>query len=454
MQPDIDQQYQQILSYLYELLPMFSRQGAAAIKKDLTNTVRFCEALGNPQEKFKSIHVAGTNGKGSVCHMMAASLQEAGYKVGLYTSPHLIDFRERIRINGITITKQWVVDFVEKYREQIEDIAPSFFEITVAMAFLSFAEQEIDVAIIETGLGGRLDSTNIITPLVSVITSIGYDHMDMLGDTIAQIATEKAGIIKPKVPVIISEQNPETETVFFEQAFHKQSTVYYADAMWDTVRTGTDLQHQRYKAVNRARHEMHDVSIDLLGDYQSINLKTVLTIREVMVSSGMIDLPFDVMVRALSKVKKLTGFRGRWDVLQTEPLIVADVAHNAAGLEGVLKQWENVEAEKKHVVLGFVKDKDVPKALELFSKDNIYYFCNADLPRAMPASHLKQLAEAAGLQGTLFASVADAVKAARETLGKNDALLITGSVFVVGEAIDYLNVNNGLLFPTSLEEQV
>ncbi len=446
--------YEQTVSYLYEQLPMFTRIGSAAVKKNLDNTLKFCEALNAPHQRFKSIHIAGTNGKGSVSHMLAAMFQEAGYKTGLYTSPHLIDFRERIRIDGEPVSKEWVVDFVTNNKQLIEDIEPSFFEITVVMAFAAFAEEEVDIAIIETGMGGRLDSTNVVTPLLSVITNIGYDHMDFLGDSLAEIAGEKAGIIKQNVPVVIGEQHPETERVFFEASVQKQSVLYHADAMWDMVRTSTSLQEQTYKAIHRARREMYTIHTDLLGEYQSHNIKTVLAAREVLVSTGMADLPFEMSIAALSKVKKLTGLRGRWDVLQTEPLILADVAHNANGLSGVLKQWSEVNAEQKHIVLGSVKDKDVKKALALFPTSNKYYFCNANIPRALPASQLKQMANDLGLEGDMYVTVADAVKAAREALGKNDALLITGSIFVTGEAIEYLNVNNGLLFPTSLEEHI
>lgn len=446
--------YQQTVSYLYEQLPMFTRIGAAAFKKDLTNTIKLCEHLGNPQEKFLSIHVAGTNGKGSVCHMLAAMFQAAGYRTGLYTSPHLIDFRERIRIDGAPISQEWVVDFVAKHQAQIEDIEPSFFEITVGMAFAAFAEHEVDVAIIETGMGGRLDSTNIINPILSVITNIGYDHMDFLGETLAEIAGEKAGIIKQGVPVVIGEQHVETERVFFEHSVNKQSVLYHAESMWDMVRTNSTLKYQVFKAIHRARRDMQNITTDLLGDYQATNIKTVLAVREVLISSGKADLPLEVSLSALSKVKKLTGLRGRWDVLQEEPLIIADVAHNPAGLSGTVKQWQNVTASSKHIVTGFVKDKDITKALSLLPKDNIYYFCNADIPRALPASLLQKQAIEAGLNGDIYASVADAIKAAKEALTKDDALLITGSVFVVGEAIDYLNINNGLLFPTTLEEHI
>lgn len=440
--------YEKTVNYLYEQLPMFTHVGATAFKKDLTNTIKLCEHLGNPQEKFKSIHIAGTNGKGSVSHMLAAIFQSAGYRTGLYTSPHLVDFRERIRIDGEPVSREWVVAFVEANKQIIEEVEPSFFEITVAMAFAAFADQEVDIAIIETGMGGRLDSTNVVTPLLSVITNIGYDHMDFLGNSLAEIAAEKAGIIKQGVPVVIGEQHPETERVFFEHSVRKQSVLYFAESMWDMVRTGSNLQQQSFKTIHRARREMHDVASDLLGDYQAANIKTVLAAREVLVSTGMAELPLDVTLSALSKVKKLTGLRGRWEVLQDEPLIIADVAHNAAGLTLAMKQWAGVAARQKHIVTGFVKDKDVQAALALLPKDNIYYFCNADIPRALPSARLQQAAAEMGLQGEAYTSVAEAVRVAREALGKDDALLVTGSVYVAGEAIEYLNVNNGLLFPT------
>jgi dihydrofolate synthase / folylpolyglutamate synthase len=448
---DINSEYQQTVNYLYEQLPMFSRQGAAAIKKDLTNTLAFCSRLDEPQHKFKSIHIAGTNGKGSTSHMIAAVLQEAGYKVGLYTSPHLVDFRERIRINGQQVGKQWVVDFVAKNKAAIKDIEPSFFEITVVMAFAAFAEAGVDFAVIETGLGGRLDSTNVITPLLSVITNISFDHMDLLGNTLPEIAFEKAGIIKQGVPVIIGQQNIATERVFFEQAIQKQSTMYYADAMWDLVRIKQDNLYQYFKAVHRARREMYDLHSDLAGSYQQHNIKTALTAIDVLVSTQSLPITFETTVRALSKVKSLTGMRGRWDILQQRPLIITDVAHNPAGIKEVMQQWERVPAKTKHIVTGFVRDKDINDALSLFPKDAKYYFCSAQIPRALPASELKKIAETHGLVGEMYITVDEAVRAAKDSLGNDDALLITGSFFIAGEAIGYLNVNNGMLFPTTLE---
>ncbi|MBS1773243.1 MAG: bifunctional folylpolyglutamate synthase/dihydrofolate synthase [Bacteroidetes bacterium] len=431
---------------------MFSRIGKAALKPNLDNTIKLCDACGNPQEKFKSIHIAGTNGKGSVSHMLSAVLQESGYKTGLYTSPHLVDFRERIRINGKPVSKEWVIDFVEKYKTQIEEVQPSFFEITVAMAFTAFAEEQVDIAVIETGLGGRLDSTNIITPVLSIITNISYDHTDLLGDTLGAIAAEKAGIIKQQVPVVVGQQHPETETVFFEHAIHKQTTVYYADAMWDLVRTGGNHTHQYYKAVNRAKREMEDISADLQGSYQYHNIKTVLAAIDILTAGGQWNIPFASTQRALSKVKKLTGLHGRWDILHHHPLMIADVGHNIAGITEVVSQWEKVNAESKHIVIGFVKDKDIDAVLNLLPKNDTYYFCNANIERALPASELKKKADAVGLNGNTYKSVADAVMSARNAVNQNDAVLITGSFFIVGEALEYLNVNNGMLFPTSLED--
>lgn len=446
---DVQTAYQQTLDYLYGRLPMFSRIGKAALKPDLTNTTRLCAALDNPEIEFKSVHIAGTNGKGSVSHMLAAILQEAGYKVGLYTSPHLIDFRERIRINGEMISREWVVDFVESNKSIIEEIEPSFFEITVAMAFKVFADSKVDIAIIETGLGGRLDSTNVITPLVSVITNIDYDHTDLLGKTLPEIAFEKAGIIKQQVPVVIGQQRPETERVFFEQAVHKQSPVYYAESLWDMVRTGQDSSLQHFKAVNRGKREMHDISTDLNGSYQQHNLRTTLATIDVLTASFAID--FKHIRSALSKVKKLTGLRGRWDIINTAPLMIADVAHNPAGITAVLSQWQKVPAREKHIVIGFVKDKDVENVLSLLPKDATYHFCNASIPRALDAEELRGMAAAYDLTGTSYETVADAVRTVRDSINTEDAVLITGSFFIVGEAMDYLLVNNGMLFPSTLE---
>ncbi|MGN6567575.1 MAG: bifunctional folylpolyglutamate synthase/dihydrofolate synthase [Flavipsychrobacter sp.] len=430
--------YSQTLEYLYERLPMFSKQGKSAIKADLVNIRKLCTMLDEPQEQFKSIHIAGTNGKGSTSHMLAAILQHAGYKVGLYTSPHLVDFRERIRIDGQLVSKEWVVEFVADHRPAIEAIQPSFFEITVAMAFAAFADAKVDIAVIETGLGGRLDSTNIITPILSVITNISYDHQDILGHTLPEIAAEKAGIIKKGVPVVLGEQHDETERVFLEHALRNKSTLYYAESLWDLVKVKQDAKYQYYKAVQRAQREMYDMHTDLMGGYQTHNIKTVLAAAEILVANQGLNLTLPKIFEALAQVKELTGLRGRWEWVQQNPTIISDVGHNAAGITEVMKQWKDVPARQKHIVVGFVKDKDVSAALAMFPKDAIYYFCNAQLARALPASELKELAAKKHLNGNAYASVAAAVQAAKESMSNEDALLITGSFFIVGEAMQYL----------------
>ena len=437
---DLANNYAATLEYLYERLPMFSRIGKAALKPDLTNTLKLCAALGNPHLKFKSVHIAGTNGKGSVSHSLAAILQDAGYKTGLYTSPHLIDFRERIRVNGTPISKQWVVSFTDKIKPVVEEIAPSFSEITVAMAFEYFANEQVDIAVIETGLGGRLDSTNVIAPLLSVITNISYDHKDLLGNTLAEIASEKAGIIKPGIPVIIGEQHPETERVFFEHSVHKHSTLHYAQSLWGMVRINQDAKLSYYKAVNNAKMEMYDVHTDLQGQYQQHNLKTILTAVELLIHQGW-KLSLAAAIRALGKVKKTTGLRGRWEWLQEKPIIICDVAHNTAGIMEVMQQLqvlsEGGNAKRNtHILTGFVKDKEVGEALTLYPKDAIYYFTNASIPRALPADELKTAGERVGLSGNTYPTVAEALAAAKSAMRIDDILLITGSFFVVGEAME------------------
>ena len=428
--------YADALNYIYEKLPLYSRIGKAALKPDLTNTLALCSELGDPQQKFRSIHVAGTNGKGSVSHGLAAICAGAGYKTGLYTSPHLIDFRERIRINGESVPEQWVLDFVNRMASAIDRIQPSFFEITVAMAFQWFAEQQVDIAVIETGLGGRLDSTNIIAPILSVITNISYDHKDLLGDTLAQIASEKAGIIKPGVPVIIGEQHEETERVFFEHSVRKQSPLYYAQSAWELARSGQDLHGQRFKAVSQLTGAIMNIETDLAGDYQSHNLKTILTSVEHLNTLGL-TLPLDGCIAALKNVRQATGLMGRWQVVSEDPVMVCDVAHNPAGLKEVFGQWSRIPAETRHIITGFVRDKDVQEALTLFPGDALYYFTNAAIPRALHADELQCMAASTGLLGAAYPTVADAIRAARTAMNPADVLLITGSFFVVGEALEY-----------------
>jgi dihydrofolate synthase / folylpolyglutamate synthase len=433
---DIETEYEATLNYLFAKLPMFSRIGKAALKPDLTNTLRLCEVCGNPEQKFTSVHIAGTNGKGSVSHGLAAIFQGAGHKTGLYTSPHLIDFRERIRIDGIPVPKEWVIAFVQRIQEHIEIIQPSFFEITVAMAFTYFAEQGVDIAVIETGLGGRLDSTNVITPVLSIITNISYDHKDLLGQTLPEIAFEKAGIIKQGVPALIGERHAATEAVFSRQALLNKAPLFYADTAFELRCEPTTGDASRVCfASDIASGEQMQFLTDLHGSYQHWNLRTILAALRLLQHEGF-ELPTEKALAALGSVKSATGLRGRWDILKKGPLIICDVAHNPAGLTEVLAQWTNLEAEKKNIVLGFVKDKEVDAALALFPKDATYYFCNAGIPRALPAAELQEAANRVGLNGEQYPTVAVALEAAIAGMGKNDALLVTGSFFVVGEALE------------------
>jgi dihydrofolate synthase/folylpolyglutamate synthase len=417
---------------------MFSRIGAAAIKPDLTNTLALCNALGNPQDKIKTVHIAGTNGKGSTSHMLAAIFQQAGYKTGLYTSPHLVDFRERIRIDGVPVGEAFVNDFVAQHKDVIEEIEPSFFEITVAMAFEAFAVDKVDIAIIETGLGGRLDSTNVIHPELSIITNISLDHTDLLGKTIPEIAREKAGIIKQGVPVVIGEYDAESEQVFADTASTRNSKKHDAWKRWNVVLNGaTNNGLYHYSARQHSGEKAVDVHTQLAGIYQQHNIGTVLTAVEVLAEQGW-KLSVEGAVRAMGQVKERTGLRGRWDILRQHPFVVADVAHNVAGLTYVMESWRQVAAVKKHIIVGFVRDKDVRAALSLFPKDGIYHFCAANNPRALPAEELAEIGNELGLSGEVYSSITEAIAGANALLNGDDALLITGSFFVVGEALQVL----------------
>ncbi len=412
-------------------LPMFSHIGSAAYKKDLTNIIALCEALGHPQNKFKSIHIAGTNGKGSTSHMLAAIFQTAGYKTGLYTSPHLKDFRERIRLNGEMIPEDFVCDFVEKIQPMIDQVQPSFFEITVALAFDFFAKEKIDIAIIETGLGGRLDSTNIIDPEISVITNIGWDHMNILGNSLEKIAIEKAGIIKKNKPAVIGESNGTTRKVFLDKARKESAPIIFATDKFHA--TGWQYEHhQLVVEVSTSDKEKTFYALDLPGVYQSKNLVTVLAAIDQMKKLGW-NIQEDHLKTALTKVKKLTGFHGRWELVHQKPDVIIDVAHNADGIQQILRQLEVIEPRHTHIVLGIVKDKDVDAVLKLLPKYAIYYFTNAHIPRALPAAELKEKAEAHLLHGEAYDDVNTATKAAMAKAKDLDLILVCGSVFVVGE---------------------
>ncbi len=424
--------YQQTLDYLFTRLPMFSRIGAAAYKADLSNTIRLCESLDNPQHKFKSIHVAGTNGKGSVSHMLAAIFQTAGYKTGLYTSPHLKDFRERIKVNGEMIAEQAVIDFTAHIQPLIEEIEPSFFEITVAMAFDHFVKEQVDIAIIETGLGGRLDSTNIITPELSIITNIGWDHMNLLGDTLEKIAAEKAGIIKKNVPVVISEVIPETKKIFEETALSKNAPLYIASHN----RQVTDWKWENHQLVitvakeHSADHK--EYQLDLPGIYQSKNILAVLEACQLLHAKGW-QITDDIIHTALRKVKKLTGLHGRWEIIHSNPLVVLDVAHNVDGIKQLTQQIELTEHQQLHIIIGMVKDKEAEKVLTLLPREAHYYFTRAHIPRSLPENELATKAAGLQLKGESFPDVNKALQAALEKAKPGDLIIVCGSVFLVGE---------------------
>jgi dihydrofolate synthase/folylpolyglutamate synthase len=424
--------YAQTLSYLYAKLPMFTRVGAAAIKNDLDNTIKFCKHLHHPEKKFKSVHVGGTNGKGSTSHMLAAIFQEAGYKTGLYTSPHLKDFRERIKINGEMISEQEVVDFVKENQTFIEEVSPSFFEATVGLAFEHFAKHQVDIAIIEVGLGGRLDSTNVISPEVSVITNISLDHIDLLGDTLPKIASEKAGIIKKNTPVIIGEYQEEVKQVFIDKATEQNAEIIFATNEW--CFDDSKIINGKREITIHGKEKSLRLALDLTGTYQIKNLKTVLsTVNQLKIKGFKID--DTLLISALSQVKKLTGLMGRWQTLSENPLIICDTGHNEEGIKEVLINIKQTKFEHLHFVIGMVKDKDISKVLSLLPSNATYYFCAPKLERAKPADQLKLEASKFNLNGLAYADVDTAIKAAKQNAKPNDLIFIGGSTFVVAEVL-------------------
>ena len=422
--------YAQTLEYLFTQLPMFSRVGAAAYKPDLTNTIKLCEALGNPQQKFKSIHVAGTNGKGSTSHMLASILQTAGYKTGLYTSPHLVDFRERIKIDGVYCSKEFVVEFTEKIKPLIATIQPSFFEITVAMAFSYFAEQKVDIAVIEVGLGGRLDSTNIITPEVSIITNIGLDHTQFLGDTIPQIAGEKAGIIKKEVPCIVCEYTEETKPVFDAAAIH--TSLAYGSELFTILDIKYTHDYLGVQVLNKKTEDVQTYQLDLNGSYQAKNVQGVLGAIGILQTKGW-PISNQHILDGLSHVKKNTGLYGRWQMIGTNPTTVVDVAHNVAGIQTLLSQIKLVNHQQLHIVFGMVKDKDIDSVLALLPTQATYYFTQAQIERAIDANELQQKASRHDLKGNTYQTVNAAIAAAKKQAQSTDLMVVCGSVFLVGE---------------------
>jgi dihydrofolate synthase/folylpolyglutamate synthase len=443
--------YRETLDFLYAQLPMYHRIGAAAYKKDLTNTLALCEYLGNPHLKFRSIHVGGTNGKGSVSHMLAAVCQAAGLKTGLYISPHYKDFRERIKVNGRYIPRRQVIDFVEKSREAIEKIQPSFFELCVAMAFDHFARERVDVAVVEVGLGGRLDSTNVITPLLSVITNISYDHQNMLGDTLPEIAFEKAGIIKPNVPVVIGETHPESAPVFLKKAAETGSEIIFADRHFEAREKGEkNWKSTFYDVFKDGKLFLENLEVDAAGPFQAKNVATAIQALEV-VSNNLPMLDLHALQAGLKNLRPLTQFIGRWQIIGTNPTILCDSAHNEAGLKMAFEKIAQLTTYdlrlttddfklqtpnfKLHVVTGFVNDKDVDKILGLFPKNARYYFAKADIPRGLEATLLQEKAASQGLKGRAYSSVKNALKAAKRAAAPQDLIVIIGSIFVVAEVI-------------------
>lgn len=425
--------YQETLDYLFNSLPNFQRVGAPAYKNDLNNTLALCAHLGNPERQFKSVHIAGTNGKGSSSHSIAAILQQAGYKTGLYTSPHLKSFTERIRVNGIDIPEADVVIFAEENKTFLEELKPSFFEMTVAMSFWYFAKVKVDIAVVEVGMGGRLDSTNVILPELSLITNISYDHMQFLGNTLPLIAGEKAGIIKPRVHVVISETHPETRSVFLEKAKTGESPITFADQVWSI----SDSKLVEGKANYMASKSSKDLKIqlDLMGNYQRYNLPGILESIDVLKNLGW-DIPEQAILSGLSNVSSLTQLKGRWQTLAQNPIIIADTGHNESGMKEILKQLKTYSFNQLWMIIGMVNDKDVRKILEMFPRSGKYIFVQAQIPRAMPAEELAKIAFEFNLKGEIIPDINEAIQFARKKAKSDDLIFIGGSTFVVAEIDD------------------
>jgi dihydrofolate synthase/folylpolyglutamate synthase len=420
--------YEEVLEFMFNSLPMYQRIGQAAYKSDLNNTLELDAYFNFPHKNFRTIHVAGTNGKGSVSHSLASILQEAGYKTGLYTSPHLVDFRERIRVNGEMITKDFVSNFINNNKDIIKKTSPSFFEMSVAMAFEYFNSTKIDIAVVEVGMGGRLDSTNIINPELAIITNIGFDHTQFLGNSLDKIALEKAGIIKHNIPVIIGETQKETQKVFEEITKSKNSALYFADQKINTQLI--DEQNGIFR-VNEIC-DTYNLHFELSGKYQEKNLATILMSIEILLQNGF-KITHKNIENGLSKVKTNTGLRGRWDIIGHSPLIICDTGHNKEGLKYVIKQILSQQYEKLHLILGFVNDKNVSEILKLFPKNALYYFAQANIPRAMNVQELSKIAESQNLKGNAFVSVLEAYQSALRNTSDTDMIFIGGSTFIVGD---------------------
>jgi len=429
--------YPEVLDFLYSQLPMFQRTGPAAYKDNLDNTLRLDQIFGNPHRSFRTVHVAGTNGKGSVSHMLASIFQDAGYKTGLYTSPHLKDFRERIKVNGEMISEEAVMNFTRKYlkKNETEALEPSFFELTVSMAFDYFRTKQVDIAVIEVGLGGRLDSTNIITPEVSVITNISFDHMALLGDTLPKIAGEKAGIIKTGIPIVIGESSPETDFVFVQAAEKLQTSIVFADQ--DYLADYSMLTLEGKQSLNITRNGISaypDLQIDLLGIYQRYNVPTVLKTIEILNEKGWNLIERNIR-NGLKNTIQNTGLMGRWQIIGNNPLMICDTGHNPAGIKIVMEQINQTAYKELHMVIGMVNDKDQDKVLSLLPISAHYYFTKASIPRATDPELLANRAARFGLKGSCYNSVREAISSAIVNADKNDLIFVGGSTFVVAEIL-------------------
>ncbi len=424
--------YQETLDYLFSQLPMFQRIGKAAYKADLGNTLQLDEYFNHPHKNFKSIHIAGTNGKGSTSHMLASILQSAGYKVGLYTSPHLKDFRERIKINGEMIPEIEVIDFVVKHKTLFEQVKPSFFEMTVALAFDYFARENVDIAVVEVGLGGRLDSTNIITPLLSVITNIGLDHTDLLGDTLPKIAYEKAGVIKNGVPVVVSQFQPEVSQVFTDKAKETKSEIIFAEQQFRVEKIDYSDTFQSISINHKGVVTSWD--LDLMGSYQKYNLAGVLASIDILNKIGL-SISRDNVAAGLQSVQKSTGLMGRWQKLQDSPKIFCDTGHNVDGITQVLAQINRISHKSLHMVMGMVGDKNIDGMLALLPKDATYYFTKASIPRALDQNELQQRASNFGLKGNTYMTINEALVSAKNNAEIDDLIFVGGSTFVVAEVV-------------------
>ncbi len=427
--------YNETINWMFNKLPMYQRIGAAAYKADLNSTIKILDYLNNPQDNFKSVHIAGTNGKGSVSHSLASVFQEAGYKTGLYTSPHLRDFRERIRINGNMIPENNVVEFIDKHKNKLEELELSFFEMTVAMAFDYFKNEKVDIAIIEVGMGGRLDSTNIIKPELSIITNISLDHVKFLGDSEDKIAVEKAGIIKKMIPVVIGETQIKTKDVFIEKAKAENSEIFFADKIFQCERiTENDiLDYQSFNIYKNNKEYINELKFPLLGNYQNKNLKTIICAIDILKNTFSINE--NHIKNGLFNVIKNTSLMGRWQIIQKKPLVIADTGHNVAGITEIINQLSKINYSKLHFVLSVVNDKDIDSILQLLPKNAEYYFCKADIPRGLDVNILAEKARSSGLKGNCYNSVNEAYTTACANAKDEDLVFVGGSNFTVAEII-------------------